>query len=115
MFAHALELPAEVDHPLDGRLAPAAQLPLGLSRLHLCREISTQDEGDGTFTGLTCTLTVTVVKKIVKKKDNLCLREETRGRKPPAARQGFIPELLLPNKLFTHPCLRHSRRARRCV
>lgn len=37
VFAHALELPAEMDHPLDGRLAPAAQLPLGLSGLHLCR------------------------------------------------------------------------------
>lgn len=36
VFAHALQLPAEVDHPLDGRLAPAAQLPLGLGRLHLC-------------------------------------------------------------------------------
>lgn len=37
VFAHALELPAEMDHSLDGRLAPATQLPLGLSRLHLCR------------------------------------------------------------------------------
>lgn len=36
VFAHALELPAEVDHSLDGRLAAAAQLPLGLGRLHLC-------------------------------------------------------------------------------
>lgn len=37
VLAHALEVPAEVDHSLDGRLAPAAQLPLRLSRLHLCR------------------------------------------------------------------------------
>ena len=39
VFAHALELPAEVDHPLDGRLAPPAQLSLGLGRLHLCGEM----------------------------------------------------------------------------
>lgn len=31
VFAHALELPAEMDHPLNGRLAPATQLPLRLS------------------------------------------------------------------------------------
>lgn len=35
VFAHALELPAEMDHPLDGGLAPPTQLPLGLSGLHL--------------------------------------------------------------------------------
>lgn len=37
VFTHALELPAKMDHSLDGRLASAAQLPLRLCRLHLCR------------------------------------------------------------------------------
>lgn len=36
VFAHALQFSAKVDHPLDGGLAAATQLPLVLGRLHLC-------------------------------------------------------------------------------
>lgn len=36
VFAHALQLSAKMDHPLDGSLAPPAELPLGLCRLDFC-------------------------------------------------------------------------------
>lgn len=38
-----------MDHSLNGRLAPAAQLPLGLSGLHLCRATTSPAHKTGMF------------------------------------------------------------------